>query len=171
MASTRPARRADVDTIVALWRSADLERRRALGLPARPVTGDDPDATRHRVEGFLADPGACVMLAEEAGEPVAMAVAVPGLARDGAGTEPVPGLAHVTMVAVRPDRWGQRLGGVVLAAALAGARDRGYTRAQLWTHQTNLRARQLYLRLGWAESGRATIDQAGEPIRHYVRRL
>jgi GNAT superfamily N-acetyltransferase len=75
------------------------------------------------------------------------------------------------MVAVRPARWGQGLGAVVLERIRSEARERGFTSAQLWTHETNRRAQRLYERLGWTRSGRTKIDDRGEPIRHYVREL
>jgi GNAT superfamily N-acetyltransferase len=112
-----------------------------------------------------------VVLVEDAGDPVAMALVVQAFARDGASRDPLPGLAHVSMVAVRPDRWGQRLGAVVMDWAQLQARNRGYTRARLWTHETNRRAQRLYERLGWTASGRTKIDDHGEQIRHYARDL
>lgn len=171
MFTIRPAIHADAPAIAALWHAANRARHDALGLPVGPFAGADPAAGRRRVIECLADPRCCVVLAEDRGDPVAMAIAVPGLARDGASSEVIPGLAHVTMVAVHPDRWGQGLGSAVLEAVLAGARERGFTRAQLWTHETNLRAQRLYLRLGWTASGRTTRDDYGELIRQYVRSL
>lgn len=170
MPSIRAAVHADTEVVAALWHAAYRARHEETGLPSA-FCGDDLTSARRRVSECLADQRACVVLTEEGSDVVAMAIAVPGLALDGASTETIPGLAHVTMVAVRPHRWGQGLGGAVLDAALAGARDRGFTRAQLWTHETNLRAQRLYLRLGWTASGRTRIDDHGEPIRHYVRDL
>ena len=83
----------------------------------------------------------------------------------------MPGLAHLSMVAVRPDRWGRGLGAVVLSAVRRSARTRGFTHIQLWTHETNRRGQRLYERLGWAASGRTKIDDPGEAIRHYVREV
>jgi GNAT superfamily N-acetyltransferase len=100
-----------------------------------------------------------------------MAIVLQALDQDGASSEPLPGLAHVSMVAVRPDRWGQGLGAVVLELAQLEARKRGYLRAQLWTHETNRRAQRLYERLGWVASGRTKIDDHDELIRHYMREL
>jgi GNAT superfamily N-acetyltransferase len=100
-----------------------------------------------------------------------MVLVLQALDQDGAGPDPLPGLVHVSMVAVHPDRWGQGLGALVLDVARREARKRGFTRAQLWTHETNRRAQRLYERLGWVASGRTKIDDHGEPIRHYVREL
>jgi GNAT superfamily N-acetyltransferase len=100
-----------------------------------------------------------------------MALLLQALDRDGASADPVPGLVHVSMVAVRPDRWGQGLGAVVLDAAQREARSRGFVRAQLWTHETNRRAQRLYARLGWVASGGTKIDDHGERIQHYLRQL
>jgi ribosomal protein S18 acetylase RimI-like enzyme len=58
-----------------------------------------------------------------------------------------------------------------LDAAQLDVGKRRFTRAQLWTHETNRRAQRLYERLGWAASGRTKIDDYGEPIRHYMREL
>jgi ribosomal protein S18 acetylase RimI-like enzyme len=111
------------------------------------------------------------VLVQDDGDPVAMALVLQALAQDGASRDPLPGLAHVSMVAVHPDWWGQRLAAVVLDLALLTARTRGFTHAQLWTHETNQRAQRLYERLGWTASGRTVIDDRGERIRHYVREL
>ena len=100
-----------------------------------------------------------------------MALVVQALAGDGAGTDPLPGVAHLSMVAVHPDHWGRHLGAAVMARAQLEARHAGYTRAQLWTQKTNVRARRLYERLGWTPSGRTTTDERGEEIRHYTRDL
>jgi ribosomal protein S18 acetylase RimI-like enzyme len=156
---------ADAAAIARLWTAANVARRAETGLPLGPVAGGD-DAER-QIHRRLADPGAFVILADD-GEPVAMALIMQALDQDGASPDPLPGLAHVSMVAVHPDRWGRGLGALVLTAAQHEAQERGYARAQLWTHETNYRAQRLYERLGWVASGRTKIDDNGEPIRHYV---
>ncbi|RCW45046.1 acetyltransferase (GNAT) family protein [Halopolyspora algeriensis] len=111
------------------------------------------------------------MLGEDDGEPVGVAFATPARTEDRANPQPIPGVAHVSMLAVRPDRWGQGLGRTILEAVQMIAGERGFARAQLWTHESNRRARRLYERLGWRSSKRIGVDDNGEPIRHYTRDL
>jgi GNAT superfamily N-acetyltransferase len=169
--TTRVAVGVDVAAVARLWTASNIARRAELGLPLGPVPGADAAESEREVRRRLADPGNFAMLLVEDGEPIAMTLVMQALAQDGASPDPVPGLAHVSMVAVRPDRWGRGLGALALYRAQAEAATRGYTRGQLWTHETNRRARRLYARLGWVESGRTKIDDHGERIRHYVRDL
>jgi GNAT superfamily N-acetyltransferase len=169
--TTRVGSAADAVAVAQLWTAAGIARRAELGLPMGPVAGAGHDEAEQQVRLRLAGHAGFVVLVEDAGDPVAMALVLQALARDGASRDPLPGLAHVSMVAVRPDRWGQRLGAVVMDWAHLQARNHGYTRAQLWTHETNRRAQRLYERLGWTASGRTKIDDRGEQIRHYARDL
>lgn len=111
-----------------------------------------------------------MLVAADEMEIVGMAVAIPARADDGAGP-PVPGLCHISMVFVAPDRWGQRIGAQLVDAITAEARSRGYSRAQLWTHADNVRAQRLYERRGFRRTGREKDDDLGEPIVHYARAL
>ena len=154
-----------------LWTAADTARTAEVGRPLGPVAGARVAEAERQVHLRLADTASVALLVEDDGDPVALALILQALAQDGASREALPGLAHLSMIAVRPDRWGQGLGGLVLDLALVHARDRGYTHAQLWTQETNRRAQRLYERLGWAASGRTKIDDHGEQIRHYVRDL
>jgi GNAT superfamily N-acetyltransferase len=157
--------------VARLWTAANAARQAEVGLPLGPVAGAGIAEAEQQVDLRLADPTSFALLVEEDGDLVAMALVLQALAQDGASRDPLPGLAHVSMIAVRPDRWGQGLGAVVLDLAQLNAQKRGFTRAQLWTHETNRRAQRLYERLGWAASGRTKIDDHGERIRHYVREL
>jgi ribosomal protein S18 acetylase RimI-like enzyme len=171
MPTARVASQGDVVLIAELWVAANVARQAELGLPVGPVAGGGLAEAERQVRRRLGDPASFAQLVEDDGELVAMALILQALDRDGASVDPLPGLAHVSMVAVRPDRWGQGLGAQVLALAQGGARPRGFTRAQLWTHETNRRAQRLYEGLGWEASGRIKIDEYGEQIRHYVREL
>jgi GNAT superfamily N-acetyltransferase len=165
---------ADAAAVARLWTAANLARHAETGLPLGPVVGGDIAEAERQVQRRLADPATFVILADDGegdGELVAMALVLPALEQDGASPDRVPGLAHVSMVAVRPERWGQGQATRVLTAAQDQARERGYDRAQLWTHETNRRAQRLYESLGWVASGRTKLDDHGEPIRHYVRDL
>jgi GNAT superfamily N-acetyltransferase len=146
----------------AVWLSANQARQAALGIPPGPI------AEQHDLIAQRLAKGAFGVVAADHDEVVGVALAMDAIEDDGKGTKPVPGLMHVSTVAVAPERWGQRLGQLVLGAVLDEGRRRGYERAQLWTHETNLGARRLYERTGWTRSGRTTIDDRGEAIGHYV---
>lgn len=171
MLTTRIAEPRDIAAVARLWTAANLGRHAELGLPLGPIAGVEVAEAQRRVQLRLADSGNFAVLVEDDRELVAMGLVLQALARDGAGPDPVPGLAHVAMIAVHPDRWGQGLGAVAVEQVQLTARERGYRRAQLWTHATNRRAQRLYERLGWTASGRTKIDDHGERILHYVRPL
>lgn len=169
--TTRSAHLADVAMIARLWTAANTARQATLGLPLGPIAGAAPAEAEQQVRHRLADPASFAVLVEEDGELVAMALVLQALAQDGASRDPLPGLAHVSMIAVHPDRWGRGLGALVVDQAQLEARERGFDQAQLWTHATNRRAQRLYERLGWTPSGRTKVDDHGEGILHYVREL
>jgi ribosomal protein S18 acetylase RimI-like enzyme len=175
--TTRVGGPADAPATARLWTVASIARQAHLGLPLGPVAGAASVQTAEdRVHRLLGGPGAVLVLGfapdtGSGGEPVAMALVVQARAEDGASTEPLPGVCHVSMVAVHPDHWGRHLGALVMARAQLEASHAGYTRAQLWTHETNHRAQRLYERLDWIPSGRTTTDDHGEQIRHYTREL
>jgi ribosomal protein S18 acetylase RimI-like enzyme len=151
---------ADVEPALAVWLAANSARR--AGSPPRP----DQLA---RARAHVGRPGAFLLVAEAAGEVIGMALGEPALADEGAGP-PSPGLCHVSMVFVAPDRWGKGIGGRLVDAILTEARLRGYGRAQLWTHTDNARARRLYEGRGFGASGR-DMEESGELIMHYRRAL
>lgn len=172
MLVTRLASLLDSAPIARLWRIASAEHRTARGIPAAPASETARDAAQQqRVLGCLADPMTFAVVSEDDSEPVAVALAMPARAEGGVAPEPIPGLAHVSMLAVSPDRWGQGLGSAVLESTQTIAGERGFARAQLWAHETNRRAQRLYERLGWRPSRRTGIDEHGEPVRHYIRDL
>jgi [ribosomal protein S18]-alanine N-acetyltransferase len=61
--------------------------------------------------------------------------------------------ADVVTLAVHPDRWGQGTGTALLTALVDEADKRGYEEVLLEVRKDNPRARQLYLRHGFAEIG------------------
>ena len=95
---------------------------------------------------------------------------VPGREADGDGP-PVPGLLHICLVSVLPDRWGEHVGRLLVDAMLARAAGDGYQHAQLWTHADNTRSNRLYRATGFRRTGRARIDDWGELVVHYRRDL
>ncbi len=115
----RPGGPADVELAVAVWLAANTARRE--GLPP-------PPEAKARARGHVGNLAAFLLIADDAGEVVGMALGVQALSDDGIGP-PVPGLCHVSMVFVAPNRWGEGLGGRLVDALLKEARSRGYDRA------------------------------------------
>ncbi len=152
---------SDIERAVAVWRAASSARR-----GGQPVSAE----REARVRSSLQKPDAFLLVADDEGEVVGMALGMQGLADDGTGP-PVPGLCFVSMVFVAPDHWGKGLGGSIVDAVLSEARSRGYWRAQLWTHADNLRAQRLYEGRGFRRSGREMRDDRGESIVQYERVL
>ena len=149
----------DVDAALDVWRRSDAGRR------PDGVAGDDAGA-----RSMLADPTSFAVVAWEGSEAVGMAQAMEGRADEGRGA-PIPGLAHVGMVFVVPERWSSGVGSLVLDAVLAEARRRGYVRAQLWTGVANHRARPFYERRGWTSTGEEAANDKHDRITRYVRDL
>jgi ribosomal protein S18 acetylase RimI-like enzyme len=89
-----------------------------------------------------------------------------GRENDGAGP-PVPGLLHVAMVAVHPDRSDERVGRLLLTELLLRAQVRGYRQAQLWAHADNARTNRMCRAAGFRRTGRARIDAWGELLVQY----
>ncbi|MEV0398839.1 GNAT family N-acetyltransferase [Actinoallomurus sp. NPDC050550] len=157
--ATRVAQPSDLTAALEVWRRANAARGKTPG----------PDRVA-RVQAKLADPTGLVIVAERAGELVGMAAAEPGRAEDGAGGV-VPGLCHISMVFVRPDHWGKRIGELLLDAVREEALRQGHTSLQLWTGQGNDRALRLYDRTGFRPSGRTGRLSTGERIVHLTRSL
>jgi 8-oxo-dGTP pyrophosphatase MutT (NUDIX family)/GNAT superfamily N-acetyltransferase len=151
---------SDSDAVVSVWQAALDERVRVLGL--RAVVDTTPAISR---------PGAFGVGILDGPTLVSLAVGLPGLADNARSTHNIPGLAHISSVATRPDRWGEGLGGRAVRAIMLQATRRGYARVQLWTHDTNAGARRLYEREGFEDSGRRLVDPQCESIRHYLREL
>ncbi len=63
--------------------------------------------------------------------------------------EPVAGRAHVSGIAVAPDRWGEGLAHAVLQRLNDLLLEHGYDTAQLYVLETNFRARAVYEHIGW----------------------
>ena len=152
---------ADIDAAAEVWRVSNSARRGVPDIGAEEVA---------RVRDRLESPDGWFLVAEQDGSMVGMAFGTHARARDGAG-EVIPGLCHLSLVFVAPDRWGRGIGGEIVDAALDEARRRGHDRIQLWTHEANERAQRLYRGRGFVPSGRTMIDYRGELIGHWVREL
>ena len=144
----------DLEPAFALWWRAENTRRH----------GPPPPTSVERVRGYARRKGAFLLVAEAAGEVVGMALVTP------ASSSPSE-VAVVQMVFVAPERWGEGIGGELLAAALAEARTRGFERVKLWTHADDERVRRLYEGCGFGRTGPRLAGESGEPIVLYERPL
>jgi GNAT superfamily N-acetyltransferase len=151
---------ADIEAAVAVYLASNEARRGGRPTPPHHI---------ERVRRNLSRPDAFLVVAEDTGSVVGMALAMQSRGGGGAG-EPVPGLCFFSMVFVVPDRWGERIGGRLVDAVLATARSRGYDRVELWTHVDNHRSQRLYEGRGFIRSGREVDDDLGDRIFHYERR-
>lgn len=139
---------------MGVWRAANLARL----LP--------PSVERvARIWEELADPGVCLVIGrpDVSRDVLAMALAEPGRAQDGAGAV-IAGYGHVSMVFVHPDMWGRGVGRLLLQGLHECASERGWRRTTLWTRASNARARRLYQSQGYRASGHETTLGDGCPI-------
>ena len=157
----RFAAAGEVDAAIAVWRASNDAR--SGGLPT-------PPEVEAMVRGWIAVPDAMLLVAERDGRIVGMTLAVDGREDSGAGPA-IPGLCHISQVFVAPEAWGQGIGTRLVDAILAEAQRRDYTRVQLFTHETNVRAQRLYISRRFAFTGDTQVNAAGETVRRYERPL
>ncbi|MFC1417215.1 GNAT family N-acetyltransferase [Streptacidiphilus cavernicola] len=171
----RKAEVGDVAAAVELWTLSHVARRNGRPLPDAHVV-----LARQR----MASPDSLLLLAHTSEDddhdvgpeptpspaPIGTILAVQGLDQDGAGP-PVPGLLHISLLSVAPDRWGRHVGRRLVEAVLTRGAADGFDEAQLWTHADNLRANRLYKAMGFRRSGRVRVDDWGELLVHYRRPL
>ncbi|MBA9005225.1 GNAT family N-acetyltransferase [Thermomonospora cellulosilytica] len=155
----RPGTPADVEDAAMIVSVADSAR------GTTPLAGEQDQATTRR---RLADPATFFVVADSphAGL-IGVAAGMDG--RENGGRGPlIPGLCHVSMVAVLPAHWGQGIGKRLLSALIAEAHRRGFEQIQLFTHLTNTRAQALYEGLGFARTGETALSESGEQIVRYL---
>lgn len=150
-------RRAGVDEIgaaVMVWQAAN------------------PDSTSPQhagsLRGWASDPGALLLVAETGGCLAGMVLLLPGRDQGGAGVL-VPGLCHVTGLAVRPENRRAGIGSALLDTALLEAADREAARVTLWAAQDNGPAHRLFMSRGFAPTGRSARDGGGTVMLHFER--
>lgn len=157
----RRANPTDVEQAIAVWRLAATARREG-----KPVSA----ATEAGVRAALQQPGAFLIVAEDAEQLLGMGLAVPSRAADAASTL-VPGRCFIPLIYVAPDYWGQGVGRKTVDGVLAEARERGYREVHLWTSADNVRARRLYEGCGFRHEGQEQADAVGKVIVLYKREL
>jgi GNAT superfamily N-acetyltransferase len=145
----------DIATAVDIYRRASTAR---LG---RNV----PEFRLVDVAESLRKPNSWFFLVRDNEHAIAMAHAMPSRLPDGHGPgELVPGLCYLYLIFVVADRWGEGIGAQLLEHVMADARDRGFSRIHLWTHENNERAHQLYEHRGYARTGRAHAGQTDSQV-------
>jgi GNAT superfamily N-acetyltransferase len=150
----------EAQAVLSIYTEAVAARR------GSPVGSDELSSTATR----LRDGGGWLLGAEDLPALVGMAVGFDARADEGAGAV-VPGRCHLSYVFVRPARWGEGIGGLLVDAVLAEARRRGYDQIQLWTQEDNLRARRLYSGRGFVRTERTKRDDYGDEIALWTRAL
>jgi GNAT superfamily N-acetyltransferase len=83
-----------------------------------------------------------------------------------------PGHGHISNLFVDPDHWGKGIGRALLARAEQEMRERQWSVGELNTQSLNTRARQLYERAGWRDTGgRHPHEDDGLEMAEYERDL
>jgi ribosomal protein S18 acetylase RimI-like enzyme len=147
----RHARAQEVEAAIDVWRAANPRS----GLEQHP----------DRLRRWSADRDAHFHIASDGDRVVGAVLSVLGRADDGAG-DVIPGLRHLTGVAVVPDRRREGIGQSLLGAVLDEAVREGCERVTLWVRADNLPAWRLFESFGFRTSGRSEPDEAGIESMH-----
>ena len=151
----RPARAADGAAIGELMRACD-ETYHAWA-PAEWTPPAPPPQWPSRVS----DADHWARVAEDAARRLVGLVAFrPARAGDepgGTSGEPLPGVAHLGVLLVHPERWREGVGAALLARAERAMAADGYRRARLWT-PAGAPAERFYVACGWAPDGRSGVN-------------
>jgi GNAT superfamily N-acetyltransferase len=133
-------------------------------------TGPDHEAELAHTRVVLADADFHCIVAELDGAVVGQVTVVPA-AR---AVRPVDdrSLAHLRNLYVDRSQWGSGLARALMDAAVADARERGFTQMRLFVAEGQARARRFYEREGWSAAGEPFLDPApGLPMLEYRRRV
>jgi ribosomal protein S18 acetylase RimI-like enzyme len=154
---------------MSMVRRAGIEE---IGAAVTVWRASNPDSTAPEhadsLRSWARDPDALLLVAESGGRVVGMVLLQPGRDQDGAG-DLVPGLCHLTGLAVRPESQRSGIGSALLDAALREAAGREATRVTLWTAGDNAAAQRLFGSRGFAPTGRSARDGGGTVMLHFER--
>jgi GNAT superfamily N-acetyltransferase len=163
----RPFREGDGEQVAALVRACDETYGDWL-----PAGWTPPEVGPDWAERF-AEPGRWSVLVEDDGAIVGFASfrqAYDGVPPAAHGP-PLPGVAHLGAVFVAPTHWRRGIAARMLARAEAAMRERGFSRAILWTPD-GAPAEKLYTALAWERDGRRMWhDWVGVWVVGYAKRL
>jgi ribosomal protein S18 acetylase RimI-like enzyme len=122
------------------------------------------EADAERLAERMLDPDTVVTVAVDAdGKPVGFSTFRPG---------EQPHRGHISNLFVDPRNWGAGVGRGLLARAEREMRERGWTVGELSTQVLNARARRLYERAGWQDTGgRHPHKDDGLEMAEYEREL
>jgi ribosomal protein S18 acetylase RimI-like enzyme len=138
-------------TVVRRANGADLAPAHAVWEAANVARGMRPSAQRiERVHQKLAEQNAVLLVADRDDEVIGMLLAEQGRSDHDPA---IADLGHISMVFVRPDCQGQGVGHALLEGLGPVADEHGWRRLSLWTRRSNLRARSLYEKDGFAITG------------------
>ena len=129
---------------------------------ARRATDNAPTPARtERVAAKVAravQSGEVALLAHYGERAAGMLLAEPFLGGDG----PDAACGHLSMVFVDPALWGCGVAGALVRSLQRGDHGPGWRRLSVWTRETNLRARRLYLARDFTDTGeRASLHEGG----------
>jgi GNAT superfamily N-acetyltransferase len=128
----RDARPDDLETLLAIQREASVASFANVFPPERyPYPTDD---VREVWREALADPGVDAYVSEFEGDAVGVVTVDDDFLRQ---------------LYVLPAHWGSGIGTALLTRGLERMRERGATRAKLWTLEGNERGRRFYESRGW----------------------
>ncbi|HEY7025949.1 MAG TPA: GNAT family N-acetyltransferase [Candidatus Limnocylindrales bacterium] len=163
MTTVRPGRGDDIEVAVAIFVACGTARH-----PERPV----PEARASEVRSTLAAAEVWFYVALDEDQVVGFAAAMQSREDFGAGPI-VPGLCYLDLIFVEPEKWGKGIGALLLDTVIDDARDLGFARIHLLTHDDNLRAHGLYESRGFARSGwsRVSSDAANGMVSDWARPL
>lgn len=147
----------DLLVAVALWEEAQTKRKGTEFLAPQFV---EMETKR------LGQASSRFLIAQEGDETVGLALYSPAREKSGAG-DIIPGLAHISSVAVKPSYWGCGIGRRLMGSLIDELIFDGYSYAQLWTQDNNARAIGLYAALGFQPTDDEKVFE-GENIRRYV---
>jgi ribosomal protein S18 acetylase RimI-like enzyme len=127
----QPKDRAKIETIVRAAYAVYIPR---IGKPPGPMLDDYAQ--------LIAD--GAISVIEEADEEIAALIVL------------IPKPDHLLLdnIAVRPDRQGRGFGRALIEFAEQEAQHQGFTEIRLYTHQKMTENIELYVRIGFAETGR-----------------
>jgi ribosomal protein S18 acetylase RimI-like enzyme len=150
--TVRHASAQEVEAAIDVWRAAN---------PGSALV-EHPE----RLRRWSADRGAQLYVADDgSGRVVGAVLSVLGRADDGAG-ELIPGLRHLTGLAVVPERRRAGVARSLLRVLLDEAAEEGCARVTLWVRADNLPAQRLFASLGFRPTGRREPDDAGAESMH-----
>lgn len=80
-----------------------------------------------------------------------------------------PDVGELTVIYVRPDRWGEGIGRRLIQRAVQSLAEAGFSSATLWVLDANERARRFYEEAGWTTDGATKNDEREDFTLHELR--